>query len=255
MTSIPPRPPPEPGRPGAPRLLAVGDTGLSVQFGARIEPAANEAVAALDLALNAAELPGLVESVPSFRSLLVVFEPAVLPRAALEAEVRRLLDAPPPPPGPPPRRWSIPVCYAPPHGEDLAEAAALLGLSPEAVVAEHTAAGFRVYMLGFHPGLPNLGGLPPALHIPRRPSPRPPVPPGAVTIGGVQGAIMPVASPIGFYLLGRTPVRPFDRRRPDPALFRPGDTLRFRAIPPDEFAALSAAAEAGDLLAGAAEGT
>ncbi len=243
--------PPDPGRPDAPRLLPVGDTGLSVQFGADIDPLVNEAVAALDLALNAAELPGLVETVPSFRSLLVVFEPAVLAWDVLEAAVRRLLASGEPPPAAPRRRWSIPTCYAPPHGEDLAEAAGLLGLAPEAVMAAHAAAEFRVYMLGFHPGLPNLGGLPPALHVSRRVTPRPPAPPGAVLIGGVQGVVLSMATPTGFYMLGRTPVRPFDRRRPEPALFRPGDAIRFRPVPPAEFAALQAAAEGGDLLAGA----
>lgn len=235
-----------------PRLLPVGDTGLSVEFADSIDPAANDAVAALDHAIAAAEIPGLVETVPSFRSLLVVYEPAVIPWDVLQGRITVLLeDASAGLFIPPRRRWRIPVAYEPPFGEDLAEAAALLSLSEREVVSAHTQAEFRVFMLGFQPGLPNLGGLPKELHISRRTTPRSPVPAGSVTIGGVQAAIMPMASPVGFYLLGRTPVRPFDRRRETAALFRPGDTVRFHEIGAAEYARLDAAAADGDLLAGA----
>jgi KipI family sensor histidine kinase inhibitor len=234
-----------------PRFLPVGDTGLSIEFSERIDPIANDAVAALDHAIATAEIPGLVETVPSFRSLLVQYEPAVIALSALQHRIAELLGTRSSLAIPPRRRWHIPVAYEAPFGEDLAEAAALLGRTEREIVATHTAADFRVYMLGFQPGLPNLGGLPRELHLSRRTVPRPPVPSGSVTIGGVQGAIMPMASPIGFYLLGRTPVRPFDRRRENPALFRPGDTIRFYEIGSAEYARIDAAATAGDLYAGA----
>jgi len=234
-----------------PRFLPVGDTGLSIEFSERIDPVANDAVAALDHAIAAAEISGLVETVPSFRSLLVQYEPAVISSSALRDRIAELLGSGSSLAVPPKRRWRIPVVYEAPFGEDLAEAAALLGRTAREIVATHTAADFRVYMLGFQPGLPNLGGLPKELHLSRRTAPRPPVPSGSVTIGGVQGAIMPMPSPIGFYLLGRTPVRPFDRRRESPALFRPGDTIRFYEIDPAEYARIDAAATAGDLYAGA----
>jgi KipI family sensor histidine kinase inhibitor len=237
---------------GGPRFLAVGDTGLSVEFGDRIEESANQAVAALDYALAVAELPGLIETVPSFRALLVIYEPAIVPWDVLQRQLRAMLAKAAKQAPLSGLRWHVPVSYEPPHGEDLAEAAALLGLAEEQVVAAHTGAEFRVYMLGFQPGLPNLGGLPGELQISRRIVPRAPVPPRSVTIGGVQGAIMPMATPTGFYMLGRTPVRPFDRRRKDnPALFRPGDRIRFHPINGRDFAELEAAAEAGDLFAGA----
>ena len=234
-----------------PRFLPVGDTGLSIEFADRIDPSVNDAVTALDQAVAMAEIPGLVETVPSFRSLLLVYEPADISWEALRGLVARLLSAGAENAAPPKRRWSVPVVYEPPFGEDLAEAAALLGMSEREVVARHTGTDLRVYMLGFQPGLPNLGGLPEQLHISRRAAPRSPVPAGSVTIGGAQGAIMPMASPIGFYLLGRTPVRPFDPRRDSPALFRPGDRIRFREIGPAEYERLEAAAAAGDLFAGA----
>lgn len=235
----------------APCFLPVGDIGISVQFGTEIDRGANDCVAALDRLIAAAPLRGVVETVPSYRSLLVVFEPAAIERAALLASLQSLAARAGRSGTRVGRGWNIPVVYEPPFGEDLREAAGLLGLSPPAVVAAHTAAPFRVYMLGFQPGLPNLGGLPPELHVSRRTVPRAPVPGGSVMIGGGQGAIMPLPTPSGFYLLGRTPVRLFDQRRPEPALLKAGDTIRFRQIGPDEFAAIGAAVAAGDVDAGA----
>ena len=166
-----------------PRFLTVGDMGLSIQFGTEITQDANEAVAALDHAITAADIPGILETVPSFRSLLVVFEPVSVDRASLILRLRALLAATPGRVQLPQRHWSVPVTYRP-FGEDLAEVSAALQLSEQDVVAAHTAAEFRVCMLGFQPGLPNLGGLPPRLHISRRTTPRAPVPGGSVMIGG-----------------------------------------------------------------------
>ncbi|MBV8913084.1 MAG: 5-oxoprolinase subunit PxpB [Acetobacteraceae bacterium] len=236
----------------APRFLPVGDTGISVEFGTEIDPALNDAVTSLDHAIAGAELLGVVETVPSFRSLLVIFEPALVDRASLLAELRVLAGRATRGKHLPGRRWTLPVVYAPPFGEDLAEVASLLGMAERQVIAAHTEAEFRVYMLGFQPGLPNLGGLPPALHVSRRTTPRAPVPGGSVMIGGVQGAIMPLSTPSGFYLLGRTPVRLFDRRRPEPALLRAGDAVRFREVCADEYDALREMVAAGNIDAGAA---
>lgn len=234
-----------------PRLLPVGDTGISVQFGTEIDPDINDSVAALDHAVTAADLPGVIETVPSFRSLLVVFEPALIDGAALCARLRALTRQTSRARKSSSRLWRLPVAYEPPFGEDLAEVSGLLGIPERDVVAAHTSAEFRVYMLGFQPGLPNLGGLPPELQISRRVTPRAPVPGGSVMIGGVQGAIMPLPTPSGFYLLGRTPVRLFDRRRPDPALLRAGDRVMFRAVCADEYHAVAAAVASGELDAGA----
>ncbi len=235
-----------------PRFLPVGDTGISVQFGTEIALSLNEAVARLDHAIAASDLPGVIETVPSFRSLLVIFEPALVDRKALLGKLQTLCAATTRVGRPPGRLWSLPVTYEPPFGEDLAEVSGILGMSERDVVAAHTAAEFRVYMLGFQPGLPNLGGLPPELQVSRRASPRKPVPGGSVMIGGVQGAIMPLPTPSGFYMLGRTPVRLFDRRRQNPALLRAGDTIRFRQACAEEFASIEAAVASGNLNAGVA---
>ena len=134
------------------------------------------------------------------------------------------------------RTWTIPVCYGGQHGDDLDEAAERLGLAPDDVVRRHSGAEYRVYLVGFNPGAPNLGGLPAPLHIPRRKLPRPMVPASSVAIGGMQSGITSIPSPTGWYVLGRTPVLPYDPGREDPFLFRPGDYVRFRPITPDEFA-------------------
>lgn len=233
-----------------PRFLTVGDIGLSIEFGTEINQAANDAVAALDQAITAAEISGIIETVPSFRSLLVVFEPVVIDRTTLLLRLRSLLATLSGRAQLPGRTWSVPVTYAP-FGEDLAEVSTTLRMSERDIVAAHTGADFRVYMLGFQPGLPNLGGLPSCLHISRRTAPRAPVPGGSVMIGGVQGAIMPLPTPSGFYLLGRTPIRLFDLGRREPALFRSGDTIRFREIGADEFAEIEQAVAAGHVDAGA----
>ena len=234
-----------------PRFLPVGDIGLSIEFGLDITREANEAVTSLDRAIAAAEIDGIVETVPSFRSLLIVFEPAVVTRASLCTHLCALLAELGSREAPPGRTWIVPVVYEPPFGEDMAEVAALLRKTERDIISAHTGAEFRVYMLGFQPGLPNLGGLPEALQLSRRVTPRPPVPAGSVIIGGTQGAIMPLPSPTGFYVLGRTPVRVFDHRRREPALFRPGDQIRFRAVRPDEYAHLAEVAGSGDPSGGA----
>ena len=234
-----------------PRFFDVGDTAISVEFGTDITVAANDAVVALDNAVTAAEIEGVVETVPSFRSLLVIYEPELIGRAKLTKQIRALLAQASNAWVSPGRRWSIPVTYEQPFGEDLAEVADLLGLSQQDVVAAHTGAELRVYMLGFQPGLPNLGGLPECLHVSRRVTPRAPVPGGSCMIGGIQGAIMPRPTPSGFYLLGRTPVRLFDTRRPERVLLRAGDVIRFRAISCDEYARLDELAEITDPDAGA----
>jgi KipI family sensor histidine kinase inhibitor len=119
-------------------------------------------------------------------------------------------------------------------------------MTPEVLVATHAGAEYTVYFMGFAPGLPNLGGLPPALHLPRRPLPRVLIPAGSVVMAGGQAAVISVPVPSGWHILGDTPVRPFDRARDEPFLFRPGDLIRFHPIDADEFARLTSRRERGD---------
>lgn len=237
----------------APRFIAFGDTGLVVQFGETIDRDLSAAVLALDrrvdAAMRAGRAPGLVETSPSFRSLLVSFDPLVTDHAETQALLEPLLaeaDAAAGAPLEPPRVWRFPVSYEPPSAPDLPEVAALTGLSEEAVVARHVAPLHHVYMVGFLPGAPYLGDLPPEIDLPRRAEPRVAVPAGSVAIAIGLTVIYPVESPGGWRLIGRTPVSLFDLARDPPGLLRPGDAVRFERVDEAALARLCAAAADGD---------
>jgi inhibitor of KinA len=230
--------------PFAPRFLAAGDRALVVEFGDRVDRRLSEAVLRLDALLAAAPPEGLVEAVPTFRSLTLYFDPLATSRAALERAVRARLGR-----RRAPRRearlWHIPVCYEDAFAPDLAEVARQVGLTPGEVAARHAATRYHVYMIGFLPGFPYLGDLPPELALPRRADPRVRVPAGSVSIATNLSAIYPYESPGGWHLIGTTPVRLFDLARPRPALLAPGDGVLFEAIDAHRFAAIRAAVAAG----------
>lgn len=224
-----------PASPRYPRFLPVGNSALSVEFGDVIAPELNAQVVALDIALAAAELDGIIETVPSYRSLLVCYDPLEIAFPQLVAELCRLLSRPGLACEASPVVWNVPVAYDPPYGPDLQEVAQRLSLTEDQVIALHGGADFQVYMVGFAPGLPYLGPLPPRLHIARRATPRPQVSAGAVMIGGIQANIVPMPVPSAWYVLGQTPLRLFDPGRKDPFLFRAGDRVHFRRIDATEF--------------------
>jgi inhibitor of KinA len=226
------------------RFLPAGESALVVEFGARIDPALNERVRALDRALCANPVAGVVETVPTYRSLMVHFDPRLLSTAALIKHIRGI-DSEPLTDESPPRHWLIPACYEPPYAEDLGEVAAGLGLSPPRVAALHAGATYRVYMYGFAPGYLFLGGLPAELAISRRPKPRPPVLPGALLIAGGQALIASTPMPTGWYALGCTPAVLFDWKRNPPAAIEIGDAVDFEPIDPMQFASLQQAAAQG----------
>jgi len=232
-----------------PRFLPVGDTALTVEFGEAIDPAINAAVISLDRALAAAEIPGIIETVPTYRSLLICYEPAELAYQALLGHLRELLTEGLDGTRRSGRVWTVPVAYGAPFGEDLEDVAATLSLEPDEVVAAHASTEYLVYLVGFNPGAPNLGGLPKRLHIPRRKVPHPMVAAGSVAIGGMQTGITSIAIPTGWHILGRTPVRPFAVNRDEPFLFKPGDRIRFRPISGEEFHDLAADAAQGGSVA------
>jgi KipI family sensor histidine kinase inhibitor len=221
------------------RLLPAGDGAVSVELGDEISRDANARVLTLERLLLDARLPGVLDTVPSFRALLVQYDPRVLPwaalRARLEALAARLADAAPPPG----RTVELPCAYGGVHGPDLEEVARRLGLSPEEVVALHAGAEHYVYFIGFTPGLPYMAGHPERLTIPRLDRPRVKTPAGSVGIGGAQTSIYSVESPGGFWVLGRTPLRLYDPAAEDPILLRAGDRVRFRPIGPGEFEAIA----------------
>ncbi len=229
------------------RFLSAGDRGLVVEFGDRVERGLNAAVLRLDARIRRAELAGVVETVPTFRSLMVHYDPLVTSRAELEGAIAALLDRPAEIRAEA-RRWRMPVCYEGEFAPDLAEVAGLCGLTPDDVVALHSAVRFYVYMLGFLPGFPYMGDLPDTLALPRRADPRVRVPAGSISIATTLTAIYPYESPGGWHLIGATPIRLFDSMRTRPALLTPGDEVRFEPIDADRYAAIRRMVQAGDYV-------
>lgn len=238
--------------PDEPRILDAGEAALVVEFGTTVDPAISDRVLALDDALGADLPEGLHERVPTYRSLMLHYDPLVLDRESLAARVRSLAAGAADRAGSP-TLWVLPCCYEAPHGEDIAEAAERAGLSPEALVSTHAGATYRVYMYGFAPGFAYLGGLPEALKVPRRASPRPPHPRNAVMIGGGLAAVATVPMPTGWYVLGATPARLYAPER-DPSFFvAAGDLIRFEPVDAATFDALTAREAAGEPVARRAE--
>jgi KipI family sensor histidine kinase inhibitor len=234
--------------PPVPRFLDQGDTGLVVEFGTDIDPDISDLVLALDAAIQAAPPAGLVETVPTYRSLFVQVDPLVFDCDAFVERVKDLTPRLQPARGST-RRWRVPVVYGGTYGIDLEYVASEHGMSADEVIARHSAPVYRVYMLGFMPGLAYLGGLDPALATPRRLEPRLKTPAGTISIGGIQALVASFEMPSGWHLLGRTPVRAFMRGRDPVFLFRPGDEVVFDPIPESDFVALDAAAGRGALVA------
>lgn len=233
-----------------PRLLDAGDAAFTIEFGDAIEPGLLAAVQSLDLAIAreqaAGKLPGLIETMPTFRSLTVFFDPLVTGRVALTDAIRPLFQTTEktlPFEG---RCWRLPVCYEGESGPDLTDTANAIGASIDELIALHSGAEYRVCMLGFLPGFPFMNGLPARLHLPRRTEPRVRVPAGSVAIAGGLTAIYPWESPGGWHLLGRCPVPLFDASRELPSLLAAGDRVRFEPVTTIEYRRLDAAFKSGE---------
>ena len=195
----------------------------------------NTRVRALEFLIQQKALAGVVETVPTFRALLVYYDPAHVGYDDLCASLADLAEQATPSALPPPRLVELPCCYAPELGLDLEPAAARLGLSPDELARLHAGADYLVYFIGFTPGLPYMAGMPERLTLARLDTPRVKVPAGSVGIGGTQCCIYSVESPGGFWVLGRTPLALYDPGAPEPILLRPGDRVRFRAVDRREF--------------------
>lgn len=230
-----------------PRLLDAGESALVVEFGTRIDDQIADRVLALDAALTAEAVPGVLELVPTYRSLMIHYDPLILPRASLEAAVNRALPASANL-GQDRTLWQVPACYDPEFAIDLAHIAAATGLTADEVIAQHAGARYRLVMYGFAPGWAYLSGLPAALTLPRRESPRDRIPEGSLIVAGGQAIVAGPAMPSGWHLLGRTPERMFDPARDPPIPFRTGDMLEFRPVSRDAFDALQTRAAGGEIL-------
>lgn len=231
-----------------PRILPCGDSALTVEFGDTVDPDLNGKVLALDHILRARAPKGLLETVPTYRSLTVQFDPTETDYDALVSllkdETREL-----PPHNAEGRRWRVPVVYGGAFGADLEEVAEQHGLTTRQLIDIHAGAVYRIYMIGFLPGFAYLGGLDPRIATSRRVHPRAKIPAGSIMIGGTQAGIAPMDMPSGWHLLGRTPVRSYTPERDPAFLFAPGDEIVFEPIDTSRWDTLEKAAMAGDPVA------
>jgi len=231
-----------------PRIVPASEAALVVEFGDTIDEAINAKVLGLDRATARAKIDGIIETVPTYRSLLVHYDPLTLSFAELAARMLTLANAPPIENGAR-RRWRVPVVYGGAFGIDLEDVARARGMSADEVVRRHAGADYYVAMLGFLPGFAYLAGLDPKLATPRRHEPRMVTPAGTISIGGVQAGIQCLESPTGWHLLGRTPVRTYHPNREPVFLMEPGDAVTFYAVDASKWEVLDAAAEAGEPVA------
>ncbi len=227
---------------GPMQLTPLGDGAVLAGFGSRNDFAAVDKVARVTRALEAVRLAGITDIVPSCASITVHYDPARVPagagspcdrvmawfeKAAADSGDYKKQTS---------RERVVPVCYGGEYGPDLAEVAKQAKLTEAEVIRLHSKTVYRVAAVGFAPGFPYLLGLPVSLHTPRRATPRPSVAPGSVGIGGAQTGIYPLASPGGWSLIGRTPLRLF---RPEdeaaPTLLMAGDTVRLEPISPKQW--------------------
>ncbi|MBA2398940.1 MAG: 5-oxoprolinase subunit PxpB [Bradyrhizobium sp.] len=231
-----------------PRLLPSGDSAITVEFSRNIDDAANRRVLALDRAMAGTPVDGVTETVPTYRSLLVHYDPAQTSFEPLGEQIL-LLAKSPVPSATKTRRWRIPVVYGGEHGVDLDDVAKTLKTTPDDIVARHVAGDYRVAMIGFTPGWSYLSGLSDSLQMPRRQNPRLLTPAGTVSIGGVQTGVQCLAGPSGWHLLGQTAVRTYQLHRDPTFLLEPGDHVTFAPVDAKTFAEQDRAAAAGEIVA------
>jgi inhibitor of KinA len=213
----------------------MGDRGLLLEFGDEISREINEKVRRMALAIQAEAMEGIVETVPTYRSLLIIYNPVIVSIQELKKRLKEIEEGLQQTPLPEPKLARIPVVYGGIYGPDLEEVAKYHQISPEEVIYLHCSKPYLIYMIGFMPGYPYMGELPQALVTPRLKTPRLVVPKGSVAIAQRQTGIYSMESPGGWHILGRTPVELFDPEKDPPALLQMGDFVQFYEISEKEF--------------------
>jgi inhibitor of KinA len=222
------------------RIVPAGDSAIVVELdgpGGGIDAAVNAEAIALADSIQRASFPGVRDVVPTYRTVAVYFDPLRVDYDRLLAHLERAASRAATGDAPAAALVRIPVCYGGEHGPDLFEVAAYAGVSEAEVVQLHARVTYRVFMLGFVAGFAYLGTVDERIAMPRRETPRVRVPAGSVGIAGAQTGVYPTATPGGWRLIGRTPVKPFDATRADPFLMKAGDGVQFYAIGPEEYEA------------------
>jgi KipI family sensor histidine kinase inhibitor len=208
---------------------------MVVEFGEEIDPRTNLLVLELEKKIRGERLPGIEETVPTYRSLFISFDPQKFSHHQLKEKLQGMISTLEIENCKEGRLVQIPVVYGGEFGPDLQGVAEMKGLAQEEVIRLHTSREFRVFMIGFTPGFPYLGVLPPEIAVPRLETPRLKVPKGSVGIAELQTGIYPLESPGGWRIIGRTPLQLFNPETNPPFLLSPGDRVRFFPISPKEY--------------------
>lgn len=233
-------------------LSLLGDTAVVVQLGGGIDPETHRKVRILCSCLEQFPFPGMLEIVPAYTTVTIYYEPMKLqdpmtggsrrnhtggrsPYEMVCDILKRTASNLDPADAGASRVIAIPVCYGGEYGPDLEKVAKRNGLTVGEAIAIHSASDYLVYMIGFAPGFPYLGGMSEAIATPRQHSPRLTIPAGSVGIGGAQTGIYPISTPGGWNLIGRTPLRLFRPEHSSPSLLKAGDIVRFRPISLEQF--------------------
>ena len=216
-------------------FLPAGDSAVNVEFGRTIDPEINKKIRGLSDSLSRKPIRGVTECIPTFRSLLVCYDPLQTGCEALIKKLKKRIKSLDQVSGGEKRVFNIPVCYGGEFGEDIAFVASHAGLTEQEVIDIHTGRDYLIFMLGFLPGFAYLGGMDERLFTPRLKTPRLEIFEGAVGIGGEQTGIYPIASPGGWQLIGKTPVKVFDKSKKSPILYKAGDYIKFFSIDKAEY--------------------
>ena len=215
-----------------------GDQGIIMEFGDTISPQIHELVRTMILALDQNPMVGVIEYMPSYLAIAVYYDPLITSFENLKISLTQLLVNLQEIEIASPKLIELPVCYGGEFGPDLDFVATSHGLSQEEVIKLHSDPEYLVYMIGFTPGYPFLGGLPEALHTPRLDTPRKKVPAGSVGIANGQTGIYPIESPGGWQLIGQVPVKLFDPEKNEPFLISAGNMIKFKSIDELEYRAI-----------------
>ena len=213
-----------------PLFFPAGDRAIVVELGDSISPDINRRVRSLTDSLEKGSVPGVFDFLPTYRSVLVYYDPLIASSSDVQADIERLLEGADASEASGRHVVHIPTLYGGEMGPDIAFVASHTGIDKQELVKIHSGADYLVYMMGFSPGFAYLGGLDQRLATPRLESPRTEIPAGAVGIAETQTGVYPVASPGGWQLIGRTPLRLFDPARDRPVLLSAGDYVRFVPI-------------------------
>jgi len=221
-------------------IFPLGDSALLIETGKIPDDSSQLAVRNIDSVLASTCPDWMIETIPAFTTLTLIYNPLLISFNEVKKEVMALLKGATEVASPPPRTVEIPVCYGGTYGPDLEFVAKYNGLSTEEVIRFHTGESYSVHMIGFAPGFPYLSGMSERIAAPRKETPRVGIPERSVGIAGNQTGIYPISTPGGWQLIGRTPVRLFLPDNNIPSLLQAGDRITFRRISADEYLALEA---------------